>query len=302
MPAPTLLVLAAGMGSRYGGLKQIDPMGPSGETILDYSVYDALRAGFGKVVFIIRPDFEQAFREQVAARFARRVPVDFAFQTLDRLPAGWTVPEGREKPWGTTHAILCAKDAVRENFAVINADDFYGRDSYATLARFLQAADPRGSDFSMVGFTLRNTLSEHGTVARGVCQTDATGLLADIDEMTRIAKVPGGARNTRDDGSTVDLTGDEPVSMNMWGFTPRLFDHLDRVFLEFLQRSGKELKGESYIPMTVGQLVRERHATCRVLRTASEWFGVTYKEDKPVVQAKLAGLIARGDYPSNLWS
>lgn len=302
MPAPTLLVLAAGMGSRYGGLKQIDPMGPSGETILDYSVFDALRAGFGKVVFIIRPDFEQAFREQVAAKFAKRVPVDFAFQTLDKLPAGWTVPEGREKPWGTTHAILCAKDAVRENFAVINADDFYGRDSYATLGKFLQAADPRGSDFSMVGFTLRNTLSEHGTVARGVCKTDASGLLTDIDEMTKIAKAPGGARNTRDDGSTVDLTGEEPVSMNMWGFTPRLFDHLDRVFLEFLQRAGKEMKSESYIPMTVGQLVKERHATCRVLRTSSEWFGVTYREDKPVVQAKLAELVRRGDYPSNLWA
>lgn len=302
MPAPTLLVLAAGMGSRYGGLKQIDPMGPSGETILDYSVHDALRAGFGRVVFIIRPDFEQAFREQVAARFARRVPVDFAFQTLDKLPAGWTVPPGREKPWGTTHAILCAKDVVRENFAVINADDFYGRDSYATLARFLQAADPAGSDFSLVGFTLRNTLSDHGTVARGVCQTDASGLLTDIEEMTKIARAPGGALNTREDGSTVDLTGDEPVSMNMWGFTPRLFAHLDRLFLEFLQRSGKELKGESYIPMAVGQLVRERHATCRVLPTSSEWFGVTYKEDKPVVQAKLAQLIARGEYPANLWA
>jgi hypothetical protein len=302
MPAPTLLVLAAGMGSRYGGLNQIDPMGPSGETILDYSVFDALRAGFGRVVFIIRPDFEQAFRGQVAAKFAGRVPVDFAFQTLDKLPAGWTVPPGREKPWGTTHAILCAKDIVRENFAVINADDFYGRDAYATLARFLQAADPRGSDFSMVGFTLRNTLSDHGAVARGVCKTDASGLLADIEEMTKITKAPGGARNTRDDGSTVDLTGDEPVSMNMWGFTPRLFDHLDRLFLEFLQRSGKELKGESYIPMSVGQLVRERHATCRVLRTSSEWFGVTYKEDKPVVQAKLAQLIARGEYPPSLWA
>ena len=299
---PTLLVLAAGMGSRYGGLKQIDPMGPSGETILDYSVYDAIRAGFGKVVFIIRPDFEADFRERIATKFAGRIEVGFAFQTLDRLPAGFAVPAGREKPWGTTHAILCAKDAVRENFAVINADDFYGRDSYATLGRFLQAADPAGSDFSMVGFTLRNTLSEHGTVARGVCKTDASGLLTDIDEMTKIAKTPAGARNTRDDGSTADLTGDEAVSMNMWGFTPRLFDHLDRVFLEFLQRAGKEMKSESYIPMTVGQLVKERHATCRVLRTSSEWFGVTYREDKPVVQAKIADLIRRGEYPSNLWA
>ena len=302
MPAPTLLVLAAGMGSRYGGLKQIDPMGPSGETILDYSVHDALRAGFGRVVFIIRPDFEQAFREQVAARFARRVPVDFAFQTLDKLPAGWTVPPGREKPWGTTHAILCAKDVVRENFAVINADDFYGRDSYATLARFLQAADPAGSDFSLVGFTLRNTLSDHGTVARGVCKTDVGGLLTDIEEMTKIARTPAGAAHTYDDGRTVSLTGDEPVSMNMWGFTPRLFDHLDRLFLEFLQKGGKELKSESYIPMAVGQLVKERHITCRVLRTPAAWFGVTYREDKPVVQANISALIAKGDYPANLWA
>lgn len=302
MPAPTLLVLAAGMGSRYGGLKQIDPMGPSGETILDYSVYDALRAGFGKVVFIIRPDFETDFREKVAAKFAGRVPVDYAFQTLDKLPAGWSIPAGREKPWGTTHAILCAKDVVKENFAVINADDFYGHDSYVSLAKFLSAADAKGSDFSMVGFTLRHTLSEHGTVARGVCKTDAAGLLTDIDEMTKIGRLPQGARNTRDDGTTNDLTGEEAVSMNMWGFTPRLFDHLDRVFLEFLKRAGHEMKSESYIPMTVGQLVKEGHVSCRVLRTTSAWFGVTYREDKPIVQAKLLELIRRGDYPSNLWT
>lgn len=302
MSKPTLLVLAAGMGSRYGGLKQIDPMGPSGETILDYSVFDALRAGFGKVVFIIRPDFEQDFREKVAAKFAGRVPVDYAFQTLDKLPAGWTVPPGREKPWGTTHAILCAKDVVRENFAVINADDFYGRGSYQALGDFLAKADPRSSDFSMVGFTLRNTLSDHGTVARGVCKTDAGGLLTDIEEMTKIARTPAGAAHTYDDGRTVSLTGDEPVSMNMWGFTPRLFDHLDRLFLEFLQKGGKELKSESYIPMAVGQLVREKHITCRVLRTPAAWFGVTYREDKPVVQANIAALIAKGEYPANLWA
>ncbi|MFZ9202134.1 MAG: sugar phosphate nucleotidyltransferase [Opitutales bacterium] len=302
MSKPTLLVLAAGMGSRYGGLKQIDPMGPSGETILDYSVFDALRAGFGKVVFIIRPDFEQDFRQKVAAKFAGRVPVDYAFQTLDKLPAGWSVPAGREKPWGTTHAILCAKDVVRENFAVINADDFYGRGSYQVLGEFLAKADPRSSDFSMVGFTLRNTLSDHGNVARGVCKTDASGLLTDIEEMTKIARAGSGAANTYDDGRTVSLTGEEPVSMNMWGFTPRLFDHLDRLFLEFLQKGGKELKSESYIPMAVGQLVKERHITCRVLRTPAAWFGVTYREDKPVVQANISGLIAKGEYPANLWA
>lgn len=302
MSKPTLLVLAAGMGSRYGGLKQIDPMGPSGETILDYSVFDAIRAGFGKVVFIIRPDFEQDFREKVAAKFSGRVPVDYAFQTLDKLPAGWTIPPGREKPWGTTHAILCAKDVVRENFAVINADDFYGRESYQVLGNFLAKADARSSDFSMVGFTLRNTLSDHGTVARGVCKTDASGLLTDIEEMTKIARSGTGAAHTYDDGRTVSLNGEEPVSMNMWGFTPRLFDHLDRLFLEFLQKGGKELKSESYIPMAVGQLVKERHITCRVLRTPAAWFGVTYREDKPVVQASISTLIAKGEYPTNLWA
>lgn len=300
--SPTLVVLAAGMGSRYGGLKQIDPMGPSGETILDYSVYDALRAGFGRVVFIIRPDFEDAFRSGVASRFSDRVDVDFAFQTLDRLPDGFQVPAGREKPWGTTHAILCARDQVRGNFAVINADDFYGRDSYAVLSAHLQEIDPVSTDFAMVGFTLRNTLSDHGSVARGVCVADAGGYLSSIDEMTKIEREGRAARNTRDDGTVVALTGDEPVSMNMWGFTPRLFDHLERVFREFLERSGREEKSECFIPLTVGQLVAERVATCRVLRTDSSWFGVTYREDKEVVQASIANLIAQGEYPANLWA
>jgi len=300
--SPTLVVLAAGMGSRYGGLKQIDPMGPSGETILDYSVYDALRAGFGRVVFIIRPDFEEAFRDGVAARFSDRLEVDFSFQTLDRLPTGFSVPEGREKPWGTTHAILCARDQIHGNFAVINADDFYGRDSYAVLSRHLQSVDATSTDFAMVGFTLRNTLSDHGSVARGVCVADGGGFLASIDEMTKIERDGRAARNTRDDGTVVSLSGDEPVSMNMWGFTPRLFDHLDRVFREFLESSGSEAKSECFIPLTVGQLVNERVATCRVLRTDSSWFGVTYREDKEVVQASIADLIGRGDYPPNLWA
>ena len=300
--SPTLVVLAAGMGSRYGGLKQIDPMGPAGETILDYSVYDALRAGFGRVVFIIRPDFEDAFRSGVAARFSDRVEVDFSFQTLDRLPAWFSVPAGREKPWGTTHAILCAREQIKDNFAVINADDFYGRHSYAVLSEHLQAVDPASTDFAMVGFTLRNTLSDHGSVARGVCAANSEGFLTSIDEMTKIERDGRAARNIRGDGTVVTLTGDEPVSMNMWGFTPRLFDHLDRVFGEFLSRFGGELKSECFIPLTVGQLVDERAATCRVLRTDSSWFGVTYREDKEVVQASIAELIAQGDYPANLWA
>lgn len=298
---PTLLVLAAGMGSRYGGLKQMDPMGPSGETILDYSVFDAIRAGFGKVVFIIRPDFEEAFKEMIAKKNLP-VPVDYAFQTLDKLPAGFTVPAGREKPWGTTHAILCAKGVVKENFAIINADDFYGRNSYEVLANYLKDLDPNSSAFAMVGFLMKNTLSEHGTVARGVCNTNAEGYLTDIEEMTKIAKVGENGRNTYEDGTTKDIPGDTPVSMNMWGCTPKLFDHLDRIFLEFMKAKGTELKSECFIPMTIGQLIKEGNATAKVLRTDSAWFGVTYKEDKPVVQANIGKLIEAGEYPSNLWA
>ena len=297
----TLVVLAAGMGSRYGGLKQIDPMGPSGETILDYSVFDALRAGFSKVVFIIRPDFEADFRNNVSSKFEHLVDVEYAFQTLDKLPNGWSVPAGREKPWGTTHAILCAADVVKENFAVINADDFYGQESYAVLNEELSGVDSLANTFSMVGFTLRNTLSDHGSVARGVCTTSENGLLTHIDEMTNLSREGSGALYTRDDGSVLNLTGDEPVSMNMWGFTPRLFDHLDRVFQEFLRTSGTELKSECFIPLTVGQLITEKHVTCKVLRSNSTWFGVTYKEDKEIVQGSIAALVEKGKYPQSLW-
>ena len=297
----TLVVLAAGMGSRYGGLKQIDPMGPSGETILDYSVFDALRAGFSKVVFIIRPDFEADFRNNVSSKFEHLVDVEYAFQTLDKLPSGWSIPAGREKPWGTTHAILCAADVVKENFAVINADDFYGQESYAVLNNELSSVDSLANTFSMVGFTLRNTLSDHGSVARGVCTTSENGLLTHIDEMTNLSREGSGALYTRDDGSVLSLTGDEPVSMNMWGFTPRLFDHLDRVFQEFLRTSGTELKSECFIPLTVGQLITEKHVTCKVLRSNSTWFGVTYKEDKEIVQGSIAALVEKGKYPQSLW-
>jgi hypothetical protein len=299
---PTLLVLAAGMGSRYGGLKQIDPMGPAGETILDYSVFDALRAGFGKVVFIIRPDFEQDFRERIAAKFAGRIDVGFAFQTIDKLPAGFSAPQGREKPWGTTHAILCARDAVRTPFAVINADDFYGRGSYAVLGRYLTALTNDSTAYAMVGFTLRNTLSEHGTVARGVCQTDVAGQLTDIQELTKIAKLARGAEHRGDDGKVVALTGEEPVSMNMWGFTPVIFPQLEADFRAFLAAKGAELKSESYIPMSVGSLIRSGQASCQVLRSDSAWFGVTYREDKPVVQASIARQVSSGAYPSPLWT
>lgn len=302
MTKPTLLVLAAGMGSRYGGLKQIDPMGPSGEALLDYSVFDALRAGFGKVVFIIRHDFEDEFRARVAAKFEHKIAVDYAYQDLGRLPEGFAVPAGREKPWGTSHAILCAKDVVREPFAVINADDFYGRHSYAVVGGHLSQLGADSVDFAMVGFKLDKTLSDNGTVTRGVCKTDAAGYLTEIEEMTKIASREGVIANREEGKPEVVLTGGEPVSMNIWGFSPRLFKHLDRVFREFLEKSGNELKSECYIPLTVGQLVRERHVSCKVLGTDSEWFGITYREDKPAVQENIRRLVAAGEYPQNLWA
>jgi hypothetical protein len=298
---PTLLILAAGMGSRYGGLKQIDPMGPSGETILDYSVFDAVRGGFGRAVFVIRPDFEQDFRARVMSRFAARIDVDCVFQTLDMLPDGFALPEGRTKPWGTTHAILCARSAVTAPFAVINADDFYGRDSFAALGRRLAELPVDSAAYCMVGFTLKNTLSEHGTVARGVCRTDDRGFLADIRELTQVRRTADGAEDNGPGGPT-RLTGDEPVSMNMWGFTPHIFLQLDDCFHGFLARHGSEQKSECYIPTSVGELVTSGRATCEVLRTTSHWFGATYSADKAIVQASLAALVQAGEYPATLWS
>jgi len=298
---PTLLVLAAGMGSRYGGLKQLDPMGPGGETLLDYSVFDALRAGFDRVVFVIRPDFEKAFRERVAARFAGRIETLLVYQTLDMLPPGFSVPPGREKPWGTTHAILCARGAVTAPFAMINADDFYGRESFAVLGRRLAEVATDSTAYCMVGFTLDGTLSEHGTVARGVCRTDGRGFLTDIQELTGVGRVAGGLiQGTGPDGA-VELTGREPVSMNMWGFTPRVFPQLEADFRDFLARRGAETKSECYIPVSLGGLVHAGQATCEVLPTGSTWFGATYAEDKAAVQASLQSLVAAGEYPERLW-
>lgn len=294
--------MAAGMGSRYGGLKQIDSMGPSGETILDYSVFDAIRAGFGKVVFIIRPDFEKDFRERIGTKFSNKIEVDYAFQTIDKLPQGFSVPAGREKPWGTTHAILCARDVVKTPFAVINADDFYGRDSYAVLGKKLATTANNETHYNMVGFTLKNTLSDHGTVARGVCRQNDKGFLTDIQELLKIAKTESGAQNVADDGTVTKLSGDEPVSMNMWGFTPSIFPQLETLFKKFLTEKDQELKSECYIPLSLGEIVKNGDGDCAVLRTSSSWFGVTYREDKPVVQASIQKLVNEGSYPSNLWA
>jgi UTP-glucose-1-phosphate uridylyltransferase len=298
MAKPTLLILAAGMGSRYGGLKQIDPVGPAGETIIDYSIYDALRAGFGKLVFVIRHDFERQFRETVGVRFEQRVGVEYVHQELDKLPPGFAVPAGRTKPWGTTHAILLAEGAIREPFAAINADDFYGAQAYRLLAEHLTSGTP---DYAMVGFILRNTLSEFGSVARGVSRVDENHYLKSIVEMMKIEPDGGGAKNTGADGKTIKLTGDEAVSMNFWGFTPAVFGQLRAQFTAFLKTSGQEQKSECYIPATVGELVTAGQAKVKVLRTNDSWFGVTYREDRPRVVESIRTLITRGDYPEKLW-
>ncbi len=302
MAQPTLLVLAAGMGSRYGGLKQMDPVGPGGETVIDYSVFDAIRAGFGKVVFVIRRDFEEAFREGVGARFASQIEVDYAFQGLDALPPGAEVPAGREKPWGTGHAILVAAGVVDSPFAVINADDFYGRDAYVQMGRYLSSVDAaaKPDPFAMVGFPLRNTLSDFGSVSRGICEIDPDGHLISVTERTRIERMGDGARHREEDGSEVVLDGGEVVSMNMWGFTPTVFGHLDRLFSAFLAERGQEMKSEFYIPFAIDELVQAGEASVSVLQTASSWFGVTYREDKEHVVGAIADLIARGEYPERL--
>ncbi len=297
MTKPTLLILAAGMGSRYGGLKQIDPVGPNGETIIDYSIYDARRTGFGKLVFVIRHDFEKAFKETVGVRFEKRVPVEYVYQELDKLPPGFSVPAGRTKPWGTTHAILQAENAIHEPFAAINADDFYGREAYQVLARHLTSGTP---DYAMVGFILRNTLSEHGTVARGVSRVDGNNYLTSIVEMLKIEADGGGAKNTGPDGTITRLTGDEAVSMNFWGFTPAVFGQLRAQFTAFLKKSGQEEKSECYIPATVGELVTGGEAKVKVLRTNDSWFGVTYREDRPRVVESVSKLISGGVYPQKL--
>ena len=301
---PTLVVLAAGMGSRYGGLKQVDPVGPSGEAILDYSVFDAHRAGFGKVVFIIRKDIEEVFRRQVGAKYEGLLPVDYAFQDIHDLPAPYAVPAGRTKPWGTAHAIRAARHAVHEPFAAINADDFYGRDAFARLAEFLGNADaqqrvpPR---FAMVGYKLHLTLSDYGSVARGICHVTPEGHLAGVTEMTKLVRTPEGAENRENPAAPVKLTGAERVSMNLWGFTPALFDALEARFPAWLAQHSAEEKSEWYIPFVVDEMIHEGAASVEVLPTDSAWFGVTYREDKPFVTDAIRALVDAGEYPASLF-
>ena len=296
--SPALLVLAAGMGSRYGGLKQIEPVGPSGETIIDYSIYDAIRAGFGKLVFIIRKDIEEPFKEVVGARFEKRIAVEYVFQELEKIPAGFEVPAGRTKPWGTTQAILMASAAIHEPFAVINADDFYGAESYRVLSQYLQLGT---GDYAMVGFVLRNTLSEFGTVARGVCRVGGDGYLEQVVELTSIGRDGDHAKDTDSNGKVTMLTGDESVSMNMFGFTPQIFGQLQEHFKKFLEANGTDLKKECYIPSTVNEILQAGQGKVKVLRSNDSWFGVTYREDHAQVVESIRRLIQDGKYPERLW-
>ena len=299
----SLLILAAGMGSRYGGLKQLDRMGPSGETVMDYSVYDALRAGFDRVIFVIRKDFEAEFREVIAKRYAHKVEIAYAFQSLDDLPGGYTPPTGRVKPWGTGHAVYAARNLLSEPFAVINADDFYGQDSYRKLADYLRQAPPTGKIGGCIAaFQLRNTLSENGSVSRGICSDDGRGHLTQVVENTKIyRREDGRIVSVLDDGREVFLTGDEPASMNSWGFYPQIMDKLEALFTEFLAARGGELKSEFYLPSVVDTLIHRNEAEITMCHSADSWFGVTYQEDRPLVQKALQELVASGAYPRQLF-
>jgi dTDP-glucose pyrophosphorylase len=299
---PTLLVLAAGMGSRYGGLKQLDGVGPNGETIMDYSIYDAVRGGFGKIVFVVRHSFEADFREKILKKYENLIPVEVVFQELDYLPEGFKVPENREKPWGTNHAVMMGKPVIREPFAVINADDFYGRESFKVLAGYLTALEGKQNDYCMVGYRIGNTLSESGSVARGICEKDANDYLTTVVERTYIIRDTDGKIKYKDEQGALQIVGENtPVSMNMWGFTPEYFNYSDEQFAGFLTQNQDNLKAEFFIPLVVNNLITNGKAKVKVLDTPSKWFGVTYAEDRPDVVAKLKELTEKGEYPEKLF-
>ncbi len=297
---PTLFILAAGMGSRYGGLKQLDGLGPNGETIMDYSVFDAMRAGFGKVVFVIRKDFEEDFRKVVLSKYADHVPCEVCFQGIDNLPEGFTRNPERTKPWGTNHAVLMAKDLIKEPFMVINADDFYGKESFEVMAKFLLDVNGQEGKYCMAGYRVGNTLSEHGTVSRGVCATDKMGFLTDVVERTAIENKNGHVVY-QDNGVDVEIPFETPVSMNMWGFTPEYFAYAEEAFKAFLTENSQELKAEFYIPTLVNDMIKSGKATCQVLDTTAKWFGVTYADDRQMVVDKIQALVDAGVYPNKLF-
>ena len=301
---PTLLLLAAGMGSRYGGLKQLDGLGPNGETIMDYSMYDAIKAGFGKLVFVIRKDFEDDFKEKVLSKYQGHIPAEICFQSIDNLPVGFTVPEGRQKPWGTNHAVMMAKELIHEPFCVINCDDFYNRDAFMVMGKFLSEL-PEGAknDYAMVGFRVGNTLSENGTVARGICSKNKNGHLTSVVERTEIMRVNGSVCYKDEKGEWVAVDDNTPVSMNMWGFTPDYFEYSDAYFKEFLSnpKNMENLKAEFFIPLMVNKLINEETATVKVLDTTSKWFGVTYAADREATVNRIQQLIKEGVYPQKLF-
>lgn len=299
MTSTALIVLAAGMGNRYGGLKQIDPVGPAGETIIDYSIYDALRAGFSKVVFVIRRDIERQFKHAFGARFEERIAVEYVFQELDMLPSGFSVPAGRTKPWGTMHAILAAQNVISGPFAVINADDYYGPEGHRALAQHLRSSS---MDYAMVGFVLRNTLSDFGAVARGVCRVGDDDFLQEVVELKNIERDGLHATNIDAADHMTRLTGDEVVSLNLWGFTPKIFEQLKEHFQRFLEQNISNIQSESYLPSMVNELVQTRQARVKVLRTSDTWAGVTYREDHARVVETIRRLVDDGAYPTRLWS
>ncbi len=296
---PTLVILAAGMGSRYGGLKQLDEVGPNGEAIIDYSLYDAIRAGFGKVVFVIRTDFADAFKEKFEPKLKGRIEVEYVYQSLDKIPQGYEINPEREKPWGTSHALLMAESAVKEPMAVINADDYYGNKAYQVMADFLVSSNDE-NEYAMVGYNVGNTLSEFGTVSRGVCNTDEKGNLKDIAERVKIRRDPDGIFYYEDQ-KRFKLEEDSPVSMNFWGLKPNVFKYIHKGFKEFLSEHGKELKSEYFIPLLINDNIVSGNIQTKVLNCDSLWFGVTYREDKPFVQQKIKDLLQKGEYPEKLW-
>ncbi|KAA6332718.1 hypothetical protein EZS27_018801 [termite gut metagenome] len=298
---PTLFVLAAGMGSRYGGLKQLDGLGPNGETIMDYSIYDAIRGSFGKVVFVIRKDFEQDFRDKIIRKYKNHIPIEVVFQAIDNLPAGFTVPAERVKPWGTNHAVLMGKGVINEPFAVINADDFYGRDSFAVIGNALSEMNGKKNEYCMVGYRVGNTLSESGTVARGVCATNKDGYLTTVVERTAIERIDGKISFKDENEETVTIGDNTPVSMNMWGFTPDYFDYSEEYFKEFLNANIGNPKSEYFIPLLVNKLINDGTTRVKVLDTTSKWFGVTYAEDRQSVVDKIKALVDAGEYPAKLF-
>ena len=303
MSKPTLLILAAGMGSRYGSLKQMDAFGPNGEAIIDYSIYDAIQAGFGKIVFIIREHFREAFEEAFLGKFDDQVEIAFVTQELDKIPEGFEVHPERSKPWGTAHAVWVGHEVINEPFGVINADDFYGRDAYQALANFLiQAQESKDPDYAVISYRLGNTLSDHGTVNRGVCHQDEAGNLQDIVEAIKIENKGDHATYPNGDGQDKRLDLDTLVSMNMFGFLPSFFDHASEQFKDFLKERGMEEKSEFFIPLLIDNLIKNEVLNVKVIDTDASWFGVTYKEDKPIVQEKLNHLIDIGEYPQKLWN